>query len=166
MNDFTSTRTIYEHRQVGWVMLAWAGVPILCLVAIWTFTPSAQRSLPPLLLPLLTMAIALVLINFSSMSIVVTTQYVVARFGLGLVKRTVAIDRIVAATVVRTRWYEGWGIHWTPRGMLYNVAGRNAVHLELDNGNRLMFGSDEAERLQTVIERARQDSHARTGARL
>ncbi len=49
--------------------------------------------------------------------------------------------------------------------MLYNVAGYDAVHLELDNGKAIMIGSDEAQRLRAVIERARQDRRAHASAR-
>ncbi len=158
----TPSRPIYEHRQIGWVMLASAWAPILCLAAIWIFTPSAQRSLPPFLVPGLAIATALVLVSFSSMSVAVTPTHVVARFGLGLPKRTVTIDDIASASIVRTHWYEGWGIHWTSRGMLYNVAGCEAVRLERANGRAIMFGTDEAKRLLAAIERARLDRHARS----
>ncbi len=162
MNELASRRVIYEHRQVGWMILMGAWVPLLCLAVIWTFTPIAQRELPPHLLPGLAIASALAIVSFSSMSVVVTGTRVVARFGLGLLKRTAAVKHIVSVTMVRTRWYEGWGIHWTSRGMLYNVSGSDAVRLELDNGKAFMIGSDEARRLCAAIERAMQDSRERT----
>ena len=56
-----------------------------------------------------------------------------------------AAIRTVEAT--RTRWWEGWGIHYTRRGWLYNVAGFAAVVITLHTGQRFLVGTDEPERL-------------------
>ncbi len=144
----------YRHRQTGWVMLGIACMPFVCLAIITAFAPAGSRELPPALLPLLAITSAVELGGFSSMDVVVTDDYRVARFGLGIVRKTVPLAHIVRSEVVETRWYEGWGIHWTRRGMLWNVSGFDAVRVELDNGRALMIGSDEARRLQGAISAA------------
>lgn len=158
MNEPMSTpRVLYEHRQTGWVMLAMACVPLLCLGTIWATTPPARQALPPALLPGIGIVTAVVLFGFKSLSVMVTRDDLIARFGIGLFRRTVALSEVVAVAVARTTGYQGWGIHRTRNGMHYNVAGFDAVRLELANGRRPMIGSDDASRLAATIRRAIDD---------
>jgi hypothetical protein len=150
----TSNRALYEHRQLGWPMVASSLVPFLCLIAFWVVGQPAQRSFPPLLIPGICVLSAIVLIGFSTLSIVVTKTHLVARFGIGLPRRAIALDDIASFVPTQTRWYEGWGIHYTRSGMLYNVQGFEAVRITLVNGRSLRIGTDEAQRLCNAIARA------------
>ena len=76
------------------------------------------------------------------------------RFGPGWPRKTVRLADIAAAEVTRTTFLEGWGVHRTRRGWLYNVSGFDAVLLRLANGRTLMVGTDEPRRLKAAIERA------------
>jgi hypothetical protein len=158
-----TSRALYEHRQLGWTMMAIAAMPALCLLVFLSVTPAANRELPTPLIPGLGIATLVVLIGFSSLSVMVTTTHLVLRFGIGLYRRAIPLETIVAATETTTRWYEGWGVHFTRQGMLYNVQGFDAVRLELANGKRVRIGSDDAKRLRNAIQRA-MDTHAKNRA--
>ena len=157
---FSTPRVLYQHRQTGWVMLVLAIVPFACLATIWILTPQSQRELPAPLLPGIGILTAVALFGFSSLSVTITRDHVLARFGIGLVRKTVALADIVAVEVARTRWYQGWGIHWTRDGMLYNVAGFDAVRLRLASGRKVTIGSDDAARLAAAMRRAIDDRRA------
>ncbi len=157
-------RLRYEHRQTGLAMLGLACLPALCLGTLLALTPAADRMLPAPLLPVLCIVTLAVLIGFSSLSIQLTADYLVVRFGIGPFRKAVALQDVVAAEVVRTRWYQGWGVHWTRRGMLYNVAGFDAVRLRLTGGKAMIIGSDEANRLAAAIARALEDRRGRVAA--
>ncbi|MDP2005762.1 MAG: hypothetical protein Q8K45_08795 [Rubrivivax sp.] len=74
------------------------------------------------------------------------------RFGvLGWPRWQVALDQIVGVEVTTTSALEGWGIHRTKTGMVYNAQGRQAVRLRLRDGRTLRLGSDEPERLAGFI---------------
>ena len=48
----------------------------------------------------------------------------------------------------------GYGIHYTPRGILYNVSGRYAVELRLyDKKRTIQIGTNDAEKLKETIEK-------------
>jgi hypothetical protein len=63
-------------------------------------------------------------------------------FGPGLIRRTIAVHKIVSAQPVRNRWYYGWGIRLTPTGWMFNVAGLDAIELGLASGARFRIGTD------------------------
>jgi hypothetical protein len=50
-----------------------------------------------------------------------------------------------------TTWVNGWGIHLTRRGWLYNVAGRQAMLIGMRDGQRFMLGTDEPDALARAI---------------
>ncbi len=150
-----TTRPLYDHRQVGWPMLGFGLAPLACLFFFVRGAEPANRSLPPELLPLIFVLVAIAIAGFSTLRVIVTTTHLQLRFGPGLYRRTVALDDIADATQSRSRWYEGWGVHVTFRGMLYNVGGFDTVRVVLTNGRSFRIGSDEADRLRAAIDRAR-----------
>jgi len=68
------------------------------------------------------------------------------------VHRRIPLDEIVSATPTRTRWYDGWGVHRTSRGWLYNVSGRNAVQVTLKSGERFLLGTNQPEQVAALLE--------------
>jgi hypothetical protein len=78
------------------------------------------------------------------------------RFGpIGVIKKSWPLAEIVSVTTVTNPWYYGWGIHWTPHGLLYNVSGYGAVEVRLLSGRMFRIGTDEPEVLRSAIEQAR-----------
>lgn len=49
------------------------------------------------------------------------------------------------------REYSGWGIRYGSRGMAYNVSGNRGVRLELEDGKRILIGSQKADELAAAI---------------
>lgn len=144
--------TLYFHRQTGRVVLAVVGTGAFCLSAIALLRLPDHPAAGQLLLAL-GIAVAVGLTG-PSLQVTLTQDRLVARFGIGILRRTIALADISDVAVVRTRWYEGWGVHWTRRGMLYNVAGFDAVRIALDGGRSLRIGSDDAPGLAAALRNA------------
>jgi hypothetical protein len=150
----TTSRPLYEHRQFGWAMVGMSAVPLLGYLVTLAMAPAWHRATPWPLVPGIALVTLVVLVGFSSLSVMVTTTHVVLRFGIGLFRRSYPLEKIAAVTPTTTRWYEGWGVHYTRQGMLYNVQGFEAVRIDLVGGKSLRVGSDEAKRLCNAITRA------------
>src|SRR5437763_1295387 len=60
---------------------------------------------------------------FRSMTIEISDTELTWHFGSGFPRKRVSISDVVSAEVVRTSVWNGWGIHYTSRGWLYNVSG-------------------------------------------
>lgn len=92
----------------------------------------------------------------SSLTIAVRDGQLSWWFGPGIVKKTVPLSTIVSAEPTTTSIFNGWGIHLTGRGWLYNVAGRQAVLITQQDGKRFLLGTDEPDGLaQTIMTGAR-----------
>ncbi len=142
--------TRYEHTQPGYVTLGAAGATALFMAGTLLKRPSPASLLlvPPALL------LGVVGTIFSSLTIEITDEELRASFGPGLTIKRAKLADIEAVQTVRNPWYYGWGIRFTPRGMLYNVSGLDAVEVRLRNGHTFQLGTDEPERLQQALEEA------------
>ncbi|MGE0157770.1 MAG: hypothetical protein AB7T31_00085 [Gemmatimonadales bacterium] len=97
---------------------------------------------------------------FSSLTVEVTDAEVCLAFGVGVVTKRFQVDEIRDVRVVRNPWYYGWGIHMTPHGWLFNVAGSEAVEIAFDSGTKVRIGSDEPSRLMAAIRLAMAETSA------
>ena len=140
--------TAYRHRQTGWIMmlpmLVVVGVLALLVVSI---VPHGEwmEAIALISIPLV------IILFFFSMSVEVNESRVVVRFGVGLFRKSIPLESIVRCESVRNPWWYGWGIHYTPRGWLYNISGFEAVALTLKDEKTLRIGSDEPDALCAAI---------------
>lgn len=92
---------------------------------------------------------------FSSLTISVGGGRLAWHLGAGLFRKSVALGEIATAEPTTITWMDGWGIHLTRRGWLYNEAGRQAVLITMRDGKRFMLGTDEPAVLVQAIRSAR-----------
>jgi hypothetical protein len=139
---------IYRHKQVGTLLMLGLGATALaCGAGVYAATGEALGAAAVVGLILITNLL------FSSLEIAVDGREVVVAFGPGLIRKRFAVADIAAARAVRNAWWYGWGIHLTPHGWLFNVAGLDAVELEMKSGRKVRIGTDEPLRLVAAIER-------------
>ena len=95
---------------------------------------------------------------FSSFTITVKNGQLDWRFGPGVLRKSVPVSSIVSAEATTTSVFNGTGVHLTSRGWLYNISGRSAVSVTLNDGRRFLLGTDEPARL---VEAINMDRHVR-----
>jgi hypothetical protein len=84
---------------------------------------------------------------FRSMTVEISEKELTWYFGPGWPRKHVLLSEVVSVEVIRTSFLNGWGIHYTPRGWLYNVSGFGAVAIRLRSGRQFCLGTDEPEEL-------------------
>lgn len=100
-------------------------------------------------------AICLALTLFSKLTVVVDGRYTTAFFGWGLIRRQIRLEDIEGFYKVRNSFLHGYGIRFVKGGLMFNVAGLDAVELKLKKGGVFRIGTDEPEKLMLAIEQAR-----------
>jgi len=133
----------YQHTQTGKVILISVGAMAALLVII------GATVFPPVLFALVILVLMAWL--FHSLTIEITDGELRWRFGPGWIHKRVSLGEIASAQVVRTLVLEGWGIHYSRFGWLYNVSGFGAVAITLRNGKRFCLGTDEPEVLAAKL---------------
>jgi len=138
---------MYRHTQIGYLTL------IVILVAALGIVASLPDDVRPVTLGVAGLLLV-VAVLFSSLTVEVSGDELRFHFGPGFWRKRVALGEVTAATPTQSSWWEGWGIRFTPRGMLYNVSGTNAVEIELRSGRRFRIGTDEPEALAKAVRTA------------
>jgi hypothetical protein len=139
----------YEHRQFGTLNVVIMSFAFVILAAIALYEPEARR---PVLY--VSAGALLALFLFSSLTVEVTEEHLRWRFGPGLIRGKTALANIADVRADSSGFSDGWGIHYTSRGWLFNVSGTRVVVVRLTNGRQFMLGTDEPEQLRDAIKQA------------
>jgi len=138
--------------QTGWAVIVGSVVGLgLALLVTLSLSAATLAAVPWLVVALFGL-LALGLLAYATLTVEVDAENVRVCFGIGLIRKSIPLSDIARCEIVRTPSWWGWGMHWTPSGWLYNVAGRVAVRLEMRSQRPLMIGTDEAERLKAAID--------------
>ena len=138
----------YRRTQIGTLIIAvMFGTAAVFIIVGWL-------ALRPLLFTVPLLVIAGLL--FYSLTIEVADGELRWHFGPGLIRKSARLADIASVEVARTSFIEGWGIHYSRFGWLYNVSGFDAVAVTLKNGKRFALGTDDAPALANCLNAARQ----------
>jgi hypothetical protein len=124
-----------------------AGILFIAVSGIY-FKPRPETWFPLALTMGLLAAMALL---FGRLTVTVDHEAVRARFGIGLVRKTIRINDIRGAVQVRNKWHYGWGLRMGPWGPMFNVSGLDAVEIANRDGSRFRIGTDEPDALLNAI---------------
>lgn len=143
-------RQRFVNRVVAFVLL---GLLLLATLFAWQ---DLRAHLPPGRQLTMFLPVALVtILLFLELHVTVGDAGVHIRM-VPFASRTIApahIARWEARTYRPIREYGGWGVRFGPRGRAYNVSGDRGVELTLDNGKRVLIGSQRSEDLAAAIAR-------------
>ena len=135
----------YRHTQIGYVTICALGIASL-LTAYRMFSGGIALYQTVALVILLTC-----MLTFSSMTVEIKDGRLSWWFGFGLIRKSVPLVDLVGGSLVRIKWYHGWGIHLTGNGWLYNVAGFQAVEFRRCDATSFQLGTDEPEVLLAAV---------------
>lgn len=143
---------MYRHTQIGYLTLI---VVLVAALGIVVSLPNEVRRVSLGVAALL----LIIAVLFSTLTVEVGDGELRFHFGPGFWTKRVALTDVTAATPTQSSWWEGWGIRFTFRGMLYNVSGTDAVEIELRSGRSFRIGTDEPEVLAQAIRTAMSAPH-------
>ncbi len=146
----------YQKSQIGWAMI-WVFLPIIVLLGMAYQFQWGNNPIPLIPFIVLMAVLSLTGILFYKLTVSFDGTVLKLTFGIGLVVFNFKIDELIHSEVIKTPWYYGLGIHFTPKGTLYNVHGFKALMINYRSGHRtkkLLVGSAEPEKLKSVL-----DSH-------
>jgi hypothetical protein len=137
----------YKHKQFATVLVILICIPLAGALAT-AFTNPGYR----LGLTVFAAVLVIALFLFSSLTTEVTETRLSWRFGPGLIKKHIDLSEIATAEITKSHWIDGWGIHYTRRGWIYNASGYEAVLVTPNNGRSFLIGSDDAIGLWEAIQ--------------
>jgi hypothetical protein len=149
------TKPEYRHTQFGWAIVTGTVVGLAMATVLTVSLSAGTIAAAGWMVVALYATLVAALLLFITLTVEVDADHVRLRFGIGLIRKSVAIADIVRCDIVRTRVWWGWGLHWTQSGWLYNVSGRDAVRIEMRRERAVIIGSDDAPALKQAIDERR-----------
>ena len=143
----------YQHTQSGWPVRFAFGLTALGLLVMATIQPFAGRT-PSAVLLIGALATAALGLLWSRLSVEIKGEQLRWSFGPGWPRFSLALSDIATVEITRTTFWQGWGIHRTRHGWLYNIAGWDAVRIVRNDAKQLLLGTDEPQRLKSALDRA------------
>lgn len=136
----------YAHTQTGrfhWLLVALSLIVLVLVVALGLEWPMT------VVLPLAATLFLFLAASFAQLTVRDGGDALEVRFGpLPLMRKRVPYATIRGASAERSRFIDGWGVHWLPgRGWTWNLWGYDCVGLELEEGRHLRIGTDDPEGL-------------------
>jgi len=138
----------YKHTQVGYLTIT-----VMAAVMVLIGVVLASAGINWIAIGVL-VVIAVVLVLFSSLTVVIGEDEVEVRFGPGPISKRFKLNEVESCQVVKNHWYYGWGIRLTPHGVLYSVSGFDAVEIKLRTGKKVRIGTDVPQQLEEAIRQA------------
>jgi hypothetical protein len=138
---------LYHHTQIGYMVI----IPFIIVIVILLVLPISN--VPELFFPLIALGIIIILGLFATLTIEVTELHLNFWFGIGIFRKRILISDITSCKPDHI-WMPNYGIHRTRRGWLYNVSGFKLVEITLQDGKRLLLGTNEVEDLCNAIMKA------------
>ncbi len=136
---------LYKEKEIGYTIIVVVIAGILAILYGLIFVKFNWILIMGALLLLLSLFI------FYSLKIIITDEKLIVIFGIGIVKLEFFRDEIVECKEVKTHWYNGWGIHLTGKGLLYNVKGFSAVQIKLKNGKSYLIGTSSPDKICDIL---------------
>ncbi len=136
------SKTHYKETQPFYL------IGIICVISIAFMTyfiikQWIDNDTAPYTLIACCLLFVIILILFYKLDIIITSQYAIASFGIGLLYKKIAINDldITTARGVKIPWYWGIGIRFTPEGTLYNTHTGGNLHIKTKNKMNEFFVS-------------------------
>ena len=150
----------YNHTQAGGLVIT---TIVVLLLACWALALASGEIAP--IVPL-TLFFAAILLVFYCLQVEVDDEAIRIRFGAGLIRKTIPLDRVAECEKVRNAIWHGWGVRYIGRGWLYNVSGLDAVEVRFHDGKRTRIGTDDPDGLlQAIRDRLQISSPGPSGKR-
>jgi hypothetical protein len=129
--------TDYRHVQAGTMLIALFSIPFaICMASAITHPNLRGFQIG------ICVALAVLMLLFSSLTTAVTDTTLSWNFGYGFIRKHIDIREIDSAEMTRSTWIDGWGIHYTRRGWIYNVSGFDAILVKQKNGKSILIGTN------------------------
>ena len=144
----------YRKSQIGWLLIGlFSAVSIFIVLDYLNQWGTKPLTRIPFLI-ILSIQI-LVLLLFYKLTIIVKQSVLILVYGIGLIRISISIEKLLEVESIKIPWYYGLGIRITPKGMLYNIQGLNALKLvyqKKGNLKTVMLGTPEPEVLKRYLE--------------
>lgn len=144
--------TLYNQTQKGKFVTTLISIVAISVLTIFLLQ-MGENPLPWEVMVLLMAIFIFIILSFYKLTITINKEKIVAKFGVGWIKRSIKISDIDYSSIeeVKVSSLYGIGIRLTPHGLLYNVKTGNAIKIKSENGKTFFVGTDDFNTINSVL---------------
>jgi len=136
-------------RQFGKGIVFFLMLVSLCCLAMLVYAADKEVTI---ITTCALVALQVCLALFYQLTITVTEERVSFRMGIGLIGKSYNINEIQSCQAIKSSLLYGFGIHWFPKGIIYNVSGISVIELRFRNCRSVVrIGTDRSEEVARLI---------------
>jgi len=129
-------------------------IPVQILFCYLYFNNVGDRPLETNAFLVITLAKISILLLFYGLTTFITADKIGPIIWSWNHQKKIQISRIKSVEAIRNPWYYGWGIRFIPKGVLFNIGGRDGVELRFKDTSRVIrIGTREPLRVTQAIEK-------------
>lgn len=143
----------YKEFQFGWIIFV-VIVPVQTLITFFYLKGIGDRPFETTGFLTISLVNILTYILFYGLTTSVTSESIKVSFGIGLISKSIQLNKIISIKTAKNPWYHGWGMRFIPGGMLYNISGSAGIELKFTDSKRVLrIGSKDSMKLKLEIEK-------------
>lgn len=142
----------YDKSQTATLLLAILSIALVSVTLIY-FNGWGSESMPLIVYILITVVIIVIMLLFYKLKVKIDSEGIHLIYGVGLICINLKPEEVIKVEPTRMPFYYGYGIRFTPRGMLYNIQGTHVVKLTYVKQKQMIvfIGTAHAQELANAI---------------
>ena len=143
--------TLYKKTQYGKLITGIISIVAISIATLFILQ-TGSNPIPLSVLVILMLLFLLIGLTFYKLTITIDSEKIEAKFGIGLLKRSLKIKDINYDSIenINTPAFYGIGIRLTPHGLLYNVSTGSAIKIK-SNSKTFFVGTDDFDTIHAVL---------------
>lgn len=91
---------------------------------------------------ILIVILSVVLLMTFKLRVSVEDKQLTLSYGVGLFKKRFDLSNVNKVTMVKNKWYCGWGVRISSEGTIYNISGFQGVKIDFRSGVSIVVGTN------------------------
>lgn len=92
---------------------------------------------------ILIVILSIILLMTFKLRVSIEDKQLTLSYGVGLFKKRFELSDIANVSMVKNKWYCGWGVRISSEGTMYNISGFEGVKIDFRSGVSIVVGTNE-----------------------
>lgn len=102
---------------------------------------------------ILIVILSIILLMTFKLRVSIEDKKLTLSYGIGLFKKRFDLSDVNNVSIVRNKWYCGWGVRISSEGTIYNISGFEGVKIDFRSGVSIVVGTNKPLELYQALKK-------------
>ncbi|ASF13867.1 MULTISPECIES: hypothetical protein [Shewanella] len=141
----------YSNSQIGYPFFIICFFTLIFVFAVNKFGLQEFKGENDFIMLILILSVAL-LMTFR-LRVSIEDKQLTLSYGIGLFKKRFDLSDVNNVSIVRNKWYCGWGVRISSEGTIYNISGFEGVKIDFRSGVSIVVGTNKPLELYQALKK-------------